>query len=76
MRVLNDHKGEMDGRVHLNYNDIYAICSALELYQDEYPQSSKVWGIGEMLPKFHAMERDLQERQIRQELARDHRTTN
>jgi hypothetical protein len=71
MRVLNDHNGEMDGRVQLEYNDIYAICSALELYSDEYPQSARVWGIPTMLLKFHAIERDLQEKQIKREISRE-----
>ena len=55
MRVLNDHKGDMDGRVALTSDDIWCLAIALELLNDQYPDLCADMGGDTLLPQIAAL---------------------
>ena len=59
MRVLNDHKGDMDGRVALTSEDIRCLAMALDLLNDRHPGICAGLGGDTLLPQLDALLRDL-----------------
>lgn len=59
MRVLNDHKGDMDGRVALTSDDIRCLAMALDLLNDRHPDLCSGLGGDTLLPQLDALLLDL-----------------
>ena len=58
MRVLNDHKGDMDGRVALTTEDIRCLSVALDLLNDRHPKLCADLGGEALRPQLDALYRD------------------
>ena len=57
MRLLNDHKGNANGKVHLTLEDVDIIKTALFYFQREEPHADARHDIGELKQKFEALEK-------------------
>lgn len=62
MRVLNDHKGDMDGRVALTTEDIRCMAMALDLLSDRHPDLCSEMGGEALRPQLDALLLDLYSR--------------
>jgi len=66
VRVLNDHKGDMDGRVALTSEDIRCLAIALDLLNDRHPDLCAGMGGDTLLPQLDALLLDLYKRKTHQ----------
>lgn len=57
MRLLNDHKGNANGKVHLTLEDVGMIKTALFYLQHEEPHADHRHYIGELKQQFEALEK-------------------
>ena len=73
MKILNNLKGDIDGKVILDTTDLFCLTSALELLESEYPRQFEIWGGETLLAQLYAMTGPLQEEEIKAVLARDHK---
>lgn len=55
MKILNDNKGNIDGRVHLSNEDITLITTALFYYYREEPLESNRQKLNELKQQFATM---------------------
>jgi len=62
VRVLNDHKGDMDGRVALTSDDIRCLAVALDLLNDRHPDLCSGMGGDTLLTQFDALLHDAYKR--------------
>ena len=59
MKILNDNKGNIDGRVHLSKEDITLITTALFYYYREEPLESNRQKLNELKQQFSTMAQHL-----------------
>jgi len=59
VRVLNDHKGDMDGRVALTSEDIRCLVVAVDLLNDQHPALCAGMGGDTLLTQLDAILLDL-----------------
>ena len=57
MRLLNDHKGNANGKVHLTLEDVGMIKTALFYLHHEEPNAETRANIGELKQQFEALEK-------------------
>jgi len=62
VRVLNDHNGDMDGRVALTVDDTRLLAIALESLISRSPETASELGGGTLLAQLDAMLADHLER--------------
>jgi len=72
MKVLNNHKGDIDGRVKLDEDDLSIIITALKESIQNYPLSAGVWHKQPLLEKLSAVMESLIEQRVFREIALDH----
>jgi len=73
MKVLNNHKGDIDGRVILDEDDLYVLTTSLKESIQNYPLSAGVWQKEPLLKQLSAMMESLIEQRIIREIALDHK---
>ncbi len=73
MKVLNDHRGDIDGRVRLDEDDLYIIVTALKESIKSYPLSAQVHHKPLLLEKLTAVMDSLTEQRVKREVALDHK---
>jgi hypothetical protein len=72
MKILNDHRGDINGKVYLTEDDLTVLAAAVDKFATMYPRDAINYQMKELVQRLQIVQDALVEKRIKREIAKEH----